>query len=723
VPVVIKQFQFAQLGASWAEYEAFEQEIKVLRSLNHPGIPHYLDGFQTPDGFCMVQEYKNAECLATRRSFSPQEIKQIAVAVLEILVYLQGQKPPVIHRDIKPENILLDEKINVYLVDFGFARSGGGEVAASSVVKGTLGFMPPEQLFNRQLTEASDLYGLGAALICSLTGTHSGEIGNLIDDSYRIHFQHLVPPLQRGWMNWLEKMVEPKPHQRYPNAAAALLALKPVDVNSLPKVRLSKESLEFTASEFGEKVTQIIGVSNPIPDTVLAGRWEVVPHVSDPPHTPYDHAWISFQPMRFESNQAECKITVDTSRLRAGEIYSRQIILRTNSEPDTHAIDVKVQTAPLPESQKPAYLMYLLLAVVLAVSCGAGCVLGFSSPMIVVPGFIAAFAAVDQILTARAAGVEVNWVKVLVGALLGQIAGVMVFGVFSEGWDVGLLVGGVIGALGGAGSGARPDRPIVGVFALDIYGGYLGAIVGCVISALLFSPIWGWFSIVGGVIGALCGALCGAGRVYPIVRVFALGIYGGYLGVIVGGCIGALLFSTILGWFALVGGGIGAFAFTLVALGKVVMSRSNLSVWLWLGVLPSVALVFVSIFSLLADINILLPMMIAGIAAVCLFLTAASNKLIKRGFQERTAAKLPLLTAGLGVALGALYPLILHMDEYLFYPLYKGRLLSDVPHLIFITFAAVAGTGVPLIYGLISHFKRGRLIARYRRDELHLIKP
>ncbi|MEG4230271.1 hypothetical protein QUA35_29255 [Microcoleus sp. N9_B2] len=45
--VVIKQFQFAQLGASWAEYEAYEQEIKVLQNLDFPGIPRYLDSFQT----------------------------------------------------------------------------------------------------------------------------------------------------------------------------------------------------------------------------------------------------------------------------------------------------------------------------------------------------------------------------------------------------------------------------------------------------------------------------------------------------------------------------------------------------------------------------------------------------------------------------------------------------------------------------------------------------
>lgn len=59
--VVIKQFQFAKLGATWAEYDAYEQEILVLKSLAHPGIPKYLYSFQTTDGFCMIQEYIDAE--------------------------------------------------------------------------------------------------------------------------------------------------------------------------------------------------------------------------------------------------------------------------------------------------------------------------------------------------------------------------------------------------------------------------------------------------------------------------------------------------------------------------------------------------------------------------------------------------------------------------------------------------------------------------------------
>ncbi|MEG4624706.1 serine/threonine-protein kinase [Microcoleus sp. w1-18aA5] len=353
--VVIKQFQFAQLGASWTEYEAYEQEIKVLQKLDFPGIPRYLDSFQTDSGFCMVQEYKNAES-AVARSFSPPDIKEVAIETLEILVDLQAQNPPIIHRDIKPENLLIDDELNVYLVDFGFARLGGGNIAASSVVKGTMGFMPPEQMFNRKLTKASDLYGLGITLICLLSGTKSADVGNLVDANYGIHFRHLVPPLQQGWMNWLERMVAPRLQDRYPSAADALTALESLDVSSLPKVRIERDRIQFIATEYGEKVTQIVTVSNPIPDTILAGRWEVAPHPNDPPHTPYDHPYISFEPQKFEGNEVRCKITVDTSKLLASKTYHRQMILHVNSDPNTHEIEIQVKTAPLPEPKQMPYL-------------------------------------------------------------------------------------------------------------------------------------------------------------------------------------------------------------------------------------------------------------------------------------------------------------------------------------------------------------------------------
>ncbi len=228
--VVVKQFQFARTGAHWSEYQAYEKEIQILRELDHPSIPRYLDSFQTASGFCMVQEYKNAPSLANPAHWNPEQIKQIAISVLEILKYLQNRVPPVIHRDLKPENILVNDRMNVSLVDFGFARIGGGEVAASSVVKGTLGFMPPEQMFNRQLTVASDLYSLGATLICLLLKINSTEVGSLMDDTGRINFKSRLPQLTPEFLDWLQKMVEPNFKHRYASADVALNVLIPLDV-------------------------------------------------------------------------------------------------------------------------------------------------------------------------------------------------------------------------------------------------------------------------------------------------------------------------------------------------------------------------------------------------------------------------------------------------------------------------------------------------------------
>ncbi|MFO5493222.1 MAG: serine/threonine protein kinase, partial [Cuspidothrix sp.] len=217
-PEVIKQFCFAQASSSWSGSEAHAREIQVLKGLNHPGIPSYLHSFETSDGFCLVQEYIHASTLAEPRSFSPAEIKQIAAKILEILVYLQNRMPSVIHRDIKPENILVDEQINVYLIDFGFARIGSHDVAGSSVFKGTPGFIPPEQMFKP--TNATDLYALGVTLICLITGIKSTKIDELqdADDPYVINFRHLLPQLSLRFIGWLEKMVQPKQKDRFTNA-------------------------------------------------------------------------------------------------------------------------------------------------------------------------------------------------------------------------------------------------------------------------------------------------------------------------------------------------------------------------------------------------------------------------------------------------------------------------------------------------------------------------
>lgn len=228
--VVIKEFCFAHADADLSGVKAYDREIKILQQLNHSRIPRYLDSFEIPGAFYLVQEYINAPSLGLTSSFHPQEIKQIALSLLEILIYLQKQIPSIIHRDIKPENILVDEQLNAYLVDFGLAKTQNAKIALSSFVAGTPGFMPPEEQFGHSLTEASDLYSLGATLICLLTNTRSVEIGKLIDDNYRFNFQQLVPQLSPHFHSWLMKMVEPNRKRRYANADVALKALKPIEV-------------------------------------------------------------------------------------------------------------------------------------------------------------------------------------------------------------------------------------------------------------------------------------------------------------------------------------------------------------------------------------------------------------------------------------------------------------------------------------------------------------
>ena len=468
--VVIKQFQFARSGSNWADYDTYDQEIQLLKQLSHFGIPKYLDTFQTPDGFCMVQEYKPAASLTTGRSLTPEEISHIAIAVLEILVYLQNRIPIVIHRDIKPENILLDEQGQVYLVDFGFARVGGEEVGVSSVVKGTLGFMPPEQLFNRQLTEASDLYGLGMTLICLLTGTKSDRIGDVVDISYRVSFKHLVSKLNLQWVNWLEKMVEPRLKDRFPNAVAAASAI-PILPLRPPEAQFSQSSLVFKGMRSGLSCTQSVVIANPIPDTLLEGNWEVAFHPHDPSTA---HPWITVDPISFVSNRVECQVTVETRNLMAGKTYQRKLLLHTNTLAKVYPLNLQIQ--PPAVARQTSLLPSGLLAILWLSALGVS---GMMARIVLIMGTVAeatAMAGFGSIVGA-AIGLQLSaWglqsAEMRTGATANTLAASAI-GIVALTWVF-------TGELALAGSAV-----ILGAGAGGVGGAILGTIVGVVVENLL----------------------------------------------------------------------------------------------------------------------------------------------------------------------------------------------------------------------------------------------
>ena len=149
--VVIKSFSFGLSKNKWNSFNQIENEIKILKSLNHPQIPNYLDSFESENSFCLVQEFIKGETLSTQKVYLEKEVIDIAKQILSILVYLQGLNPPLAHHDIKPENLLLDKKGKVCLIDFGISKEIKGETIGATTLSGTEGFIAPEKILGKKL--------------------------------------------------------------------------------------------------------------------------------------------------------------------------------------------------------------------------------------------------------------------------------------------------------------------------------------------------------------------------------------------------------------------------------------------------------------------------------------------------------------------------------------------------------------------------------------------
>jgi hypothetical protein len=172
-PVVLKETIlpiFVDNALRRKALESFDQEAKLLKSLDHPGIVRLSDYFVEDHRAYLVMEHIDGlsirDLIVKNGPMPEQKVRDLAFQMCEILKFMHGHK--VVHRDFTPDNLIVNSEGKVKLIDFNVAQQIQGGATGSIV--GKHAYLPPEQ-FRGKATTQSDLYAFGATLYYMLIGT------------------------------------------------------------------------------------------------------------------------------------------------------------------------------------------------------------------------------------------------------------------------------------------------------------------------------------------------------------------------------------------------------------------------------------------------------------------------------------------------------------------------------------------------------------------------
>ncbi|MDB5351332.1 MAG: protein kinase family protein [Planctomycetota bacterium] len=152
----------------------FERESDILQQFRHPNIVRFLAVGRYRGTHYFAMEYVNGgtlEEVLDRRGFLPwREAVAYAIEILDALHYAHQRN--VIHRDLKPSNLLLTDKGQIKLTDFGIAKDLDAEaLTATGRTLGTAAYMAPEQIRGEPpISHKTDLYAMGCLLFQMLSG-------------------------------------------------------------------------------------------------------------------------------------------------------------------------------------------------------------------------------------------------------------------------------------------------------------------------------------------------------------------------------------------------------------------------------------------------------------------------------------------------------------------------------------------------------------------------
>ena len=231
VSVALKVIGLGQ-WATKAHLKRFRLEAEAAASLDHPCIvPIYEVGERDGQCYFSMKLVEGGQLDEVVRH-TPMSIRQAVELIAKVARTVHyAHEHGILHRDIKPGNILVDAKGEPNLTDFGLARLVESESTVTRTVEvlGTPSYMAPEQAAgnNTKLTNATDVYGLGAVLYQLLTG-HPPFAGGTTYETIKLLLE-TEPRAPRLWNPKVDrdlsticlKSLEKDPQRRYSSALRA----------------------------------------------------------------------------------------------------------------------------------------------------------------------------------------------------------------------------------------------------------------------------------------------------------------------------------------------------------------------------------------------------------------------------------------------------------------------------------------------------------------------
>jgi serine/threonine protein kinase len=180
------------LGADQSRSEdikrRFLQEAQAIAKLSHPNIIEIKDVAEFEGRPYYIMSYREGgsleDLLQKEKKLSPERAIELCKGILSALSEIHAKG--IIHRDIKPDNVLLGDKGEAILIDFGIARVEEDSTlkpkTGTGMTIGTVTYMSPEQLEGKSIDSRSDLYSTGILLYELLVGEppFQGSLPSLI---------------------------------------------------------------------------------------------------------------------------------------------------------------------------------------------------------------------------------------------------------------------------------------------------------------------------------------------------------------------------------------------------------------------------------------------------------------------------------------------------------------------------------------------------------------